>query len=488
MATVRISQLTAITAPTDDDVFIINDADTNTRKITYANLVQGLINTSATPQTKTGSLTVAGTLTAGSSFVAGTNTLFVDAINGRVGVRNTNPQSELDVSGDVRIRSGRELRLGDANDSNYVALRSTSSVASNFSLTLPGALPLTSAVVTADSAGNLGFSQGVTLGPGSLSLNVLELLNEGELRLFEGQGSGSDYISIKAPASLNTTLSYTLPAALPGTTGFVLSSDTSGNLSWVSNAAGAAGIDNSIQYNISGVLNSSPNFTFQASNNLLTTVNATFTGNVSVLGNTTLGDANTDTITLNGRLTSNLVPQTDSVLTVGTSSLKFSESHVTTGFVYGTLNVLGTVQTDLLPSSGAESLGGAGDNWAAVYADETYVGDIVKTHAHSINTLSSASVFVIVLGDETTWGSHKALVHVRDAVTGETELYEYFVTQDGAGNVSEITGMNVQSTPGTFLTTAAASQSSGDIILTITNSAIATNDVDVRVQVTSIIA
>lgn len=486
MATVRISQLTAITAPTDDDVFIINDADTNTRKITYANLVQGLINSSATPQTKTGSLTIAGTLSASSGFIAGTNTLFVDPINQRVGVRNVNPQSELDVDGDIRIRNGREVRLGDANDSNFVGLKSPAVVPSNFSLTLPGSLPLTSAILTSDAAGNLGFSSGITAGAGTLSLSRVEILDQGELRLFEGQGSGAEYISLRAPASLATSLSYTFPSTFPGTSGFVLSSDTSGNLSWVSNAAGAAGINNSVQYNIGGILDSSPNFTFQSSNNLLTTVNATFTGNVSILGNTTIGDATSDTVTLNARLSSNVVPSTDSTRTLGSASLKFSESHITTEVVYGTLNVLGTVQTDLLPSAGTESLGSQTDRWAEVHSDEVHVSAVSKTHAYAVDGLSSASGFPVLLGDEAQYGSHKVLVSAKDVITGETEVYEHFITQDGNGNISEITGLNAQSTPGTFLTTPASSRSGSDIILTIANSALSLNDLDIRVQVTSL--
>ena len=45
-------------------------------------------------------------------------------------------------------------------------------------------------------------------------------------------------------------------------------------------------------------------------------------------GNTTLGDATSDTITFNGRIASNFVPSADDTFSLGTSSLKWSELHV----------------------------------------------------------------------------------------------------------------------------------------------------------------
>ena len=132
MATVRISQLTAITTPTDDDILIINDADTNTRKITFANLTQGLLNTGSTLQTKSGPLTVQGLLTAGGDFVVDTNTFYVDSTNNRVGIKNTSPDVELDVDGTIKVRNANAVQFGDANNSNYVAVKSPGGVALSF--------------------------------------------------------------------------------------------------------------------------------------------------------------------------------------------------------------------------------------------------------------------------------------------------------------------------------------------------------------------
>ena len=45
-------------------------------------------------------------------------------------------------------------------------------------------------------------------------------------------------------------------------------------------------------------------------------------------GNTTLGDASSDTVTFNGRIASDFVPSADDTFSLGTSSLKWSELHV----------------------------------------------------------------------------------------------------------------------------------------------------------------
>jgi hypothetical protein len=265
MATVRISQLTAITTPTDDDILIINDADTNTRKISFANLTQGLLNTGSTLQTKSGALTVQGLLTAGGDFVVDTNTFYVDATNNRVGIKNTSPDVELDVDGTIKVRNANSVQFGDANNSNWVALKSPGVVPSNFTLTLPDALPLATNLLTTNAAGTVGYSTGITYNDSddSLDLGAIKLTNQGDIRFYEDSTNGSEYVQLSAPTSLATTNVYTLPNAFPAVAGYILASDLSGNLSWVSNAAGAAGGAAQIQYNDgTGVLAADSDFTF----------------------------------------------------------------------------------------------------------------------------------------------------------------------------------------------------------------------------------
>lgn len=72
-------------------------------------------------------------------------------------------------------------------------------------------------------------------GTGGILLNGdVTILDQGDLRLREQNGNGTNYIALQAAANMASNYTLTFPAAVTGTNGFVLSSDTSGNLSWIS--------------------------------------------------------------------------------------------------------------------------------------------------------------------------------------------------------------------------------------------------------------
>lgn len=287
MATIRISQLTAISAPTDDDILIINDADTNTRKITFANLTQGLLNTSATAQTKSGNLTVGGTLTA-ANLTVDTDTLFVNGTTNRVGIGTASPNTDLDVDGNIHIRNQGVLEFGDSNDSNFIGLRAPSAITTNFTLTLPSAAPTQGNFITYDSSGLGSFAAETSFASNELRAPYIGARgvggNNGEVRLYELITNGGEYISLRAPGNLASTIYYTLPGTYPGSSGFVLSSDTSGALSWVSNGAAAAGSPGYVQFNVSGSLGSDSTFTFNDATNTLSVSNLDVGVDVGIAG------------------------------------------------------------------------------------------------------------------------------------------------------------------------------------------------------------
>jgi hypothetical protein len=66
----------------------------------------------------------------------------------------------------------------------------------------------------------------------------LTIANQGDLRLREASGSGTNYIAMQAAATMAADYTLTWPAAVTATAGFFLSSDLSGNLSWASSASG----------------------------------------------------------------------------------------------------------------------------------------------------------------------------------------------------------------------------------------------------------
>jgi hypothetical protein len=72
-----------------------------------------------------------------------------------------------------------------------------------------------------------------------------QLQAQNDLRFADSDSS--NWVALQAPATIATNYTLTLPAAVSGTNGFALTSDTSGNLSW--SAAGAALTDNNSDSN-----------------------------------------------------------------------------------------------------------------------------------------------------------------------------------------------------------------------------------------------
>lgn len=365
MATIRISQLTAISAPTDDDILIINDADTNTRKITFANLTQGLLNTSATAQTKSGNLTVAGTLTA-ANLTVDTDTLFVNGTTNRVGIGTATPNTDLDVDGNIHIRNQGVLELGDSNDSNFIGLRAPNAITSNFILTLPNALPVGSSnIMVTDTSGNVTFPADTSYSGGYLNAGGFGVRNGGEVRFYELNTNGGEYISLKAPGSLAGPTDYTLPGTYPGSNGFVLASDTTGNLSWVSNGAAAAGSPGYVQFNTGGSLDADSTFTFNSATDTLSVsnldvgVDAGVAGDLGVDGGLTVdGDvAFAKTITAGGTTGAQTIDKTAGSVNfaAAATSLVVTNNLVTTNSV-----VIATIATNDTTFTSVQAVAGAG--------------------------------------------------------------------------------------------------------------------------------
>jgi hypothetical protein len=62
----------------------------------------------------------------------------------------------------------------------------------------------------------------------------LTIANQGDLRLREASGNGTNYIAQQAATSMGANYTITWPAAVTTTNGFVLTSQTDGTLSWAS--------------------------------------------------------------------------------------------------------------------------------------------------------------------------------------------------------------------------------------------------------------
>jgi hypothetical protein len=72
-------------------------------------------------------------------------------------------------------------------------------------------------------------------GTGGVSVSAdLTITDQQDLRLRESAANGTNYIGMQAAATMAANYTITWPAAVSATSGFFLSSDTGGNLSWVS--------------------------------------------------------------------------------------------------------------------------------------------------------------------------------------------------------------------------------------------------------------
>jgi hypothetical protein len=150
MASIRISQLAEVLTVTNDDVFVVNDGDINTRKITYSNLISGLV-PKIGDTTLTGDLTISGSLTASDLSIA-SGFLTVDETNLRFGVGTSTPEQTLDINGNVQVRGGYAIRLSDPNNAFAITFQ-TPVLSANAGYSLPNALPVLSGQVLSSSAG-----------------------------------------------------------------------------------------------------------------------------------------------------------------------------------------------------------------------------------------------------------------------------------------------------------------------------------------------
>ena len=252
-------------------------------------------------------------------------------------------------------------------------------------------------------------------------------------------------------------------------------------MSWVSNSAGAAGAAAQVQFNDgTGLLAASANFTFLTGTNTLTVTNAVVTGTLSANGNVDLGDAITDTISFVGRADTDLIPIASATHDLGTSVLHWAEVHADDLYIYGTT----AIDADLTPV-GSQDIGSTSAQWTNAFVSGAYVeNNVSSSFSRAGSGIASAASFTVIVGATATANSARVVVQARDTVTGDIEFYEHYITHDGASGISELTGSGVQApTPGTFLTTPTTAVIGANIVLSITNSALSGNNIDVKTQI-----
>ena len=280
----------------------------------------------------------------------------------------------------------------------------SSSFSTNSSALGTNSTSLTSGTVLVN--GGLGISGNASIGQ---SLN------------FFSNTDSRYFIAFRAPSGLASTTLYTLPSAYPGVSGYVLASDTSGNLSWaVSSGSGGGNTAQNVVINFSNgatvvnhpilftpaqssssgaAVSADASLSFNSSTNILsvsglaitsgtnsTTIstgalivqgglavtgqinaasmiiagNAVVNGNLQFKGTGTFGDATTDTITSLARYASDLLPSVDNTYDLGTNALGWRFFKVSGIGSIGTVNVTNTTATTSTSTGALVVLGGAG--------------------------------------------------------------------------------------------------------------------------------
>ena len=141
-------------------------------------------------------------------------------------------------------------------------------------------------------------------------------------------GSQIDWLASLDITTLNVTtvdatnVEVTNVKAKDGTAGMAIANST-GVVSFTANPILSGGTANGVVYaNASKVLTTGAALTFDG-----TTLGTT--GSLRVDGNTTLGNATSDTVTANGRFNTDVVPSTDNARDLGTTALKWRQVYAT---------------------------------------------------------------------------------------------------------------------------------------------------------------
>ena len=175
------------------------------------------------------------------------------------------------------------------------------------------------------------------------------------LKLLEASGNGTSNIGLRAPASVGSDLTYTLPGT--ATDGYFLKTDATGTLSWTGTIV-AAGDDHDLagttdldEVSVSGFSTFSKNVDvagITSTQDLYVAGISTFVGACTFKGGTvTLGDATTDSVVFSADVNSNIIPNIDDTYDLGSSSQQWRD-----------LFINGTVDADSLVVSGVSTLGG----------------------------------------------------------------------------------------------------------------------------------
>lgn len=126
--------------------------------------------------------------------------------------------------------------MGRRTSGQQVGLQAIGNVQANAS-TLTTTQPNSDLTLDPNGTGDVVVNASVTM-TGDFTIQ-----NQNDLRLSEATANGTNYIAMQAAASMASNYTITWPAAVSSSAGYVLSSDTSGTLSWIAQTTAGISID-----------------------------------------------------------------------------------------------------------------------------------------------------------------------------------------------------------------------------------------------------
>ena len=216
MTNKKITEFTELTAPASTDVLPIIDAsDTSNKKISYANLL------SKAPDGSTSAPAFSFNSDPNTGISGGSDTLtFSTGGTGRMSISSAglvNIVGDLTVGGTTTTINTTTLDVEDKNITLGKVSTPTDTTADGGGLTLKGASDKTFNWVNATDSWT--------------SSEHLSVSGQKEVRYLDADSS--HYVGFKSPATVSSNVVWTLPSADSSVSGYVLSSNASGVLSWV---------------------------------------------------------------------------------------------------------------------------------------------------------------------------------------------------------------------------------------------------------------
>lgn len=142
-----------MTSITDGDYLLVNDGDTDTRKMTFQNFASKFIRADQ-DSTVSGNLDVTGVVLA-DGLLLRSPLLYVDPVSEFIGIGTTSPEQKVDVHGNVQISNGGTAGFANATNEHTITFQSPTTTESS-RYALPAQVPsATASVLAADPSGDM---------------------------------------------------------------------------------------------------------------------------------------------------------------------------------------------------------------------------------------------------------------------------------------------------------------------------------------------